>query len=81
MYAIEKDPQTLDCARTNAAIYGVQDKITWFLGDCFELLAPDEISTQHTVKPLKQIIGDYGVVFASPPWGGRYFSYYEGALH
>jgi trimethylguanosine synthase len=38
VYGIEKDAATLECARRNAEIYGVKDKITWFLGDSFELL-------------------------------------------
>jgi len=42
VYAIEKDPATLECAKHNAKVYGVHDLITWFLGDCFEILAVDE---------------------------------------
>ncbi len=58
--AIEKDPQLLRCARHNARIYGVEDKIEWFEGDCFEVLL------DHFHSPLTQ----HSVVFASPPWGG-----------
>ncbi|KAL1996047.1 hypothetical protein VTN49DRAFT_582 [Thermomyces lanuginosus] len=59
VYGIEKDPAVLACAKHNAKIYGVADRITWFLGDCFELL-------KNQLKDL----GPYSVVFASPPWGG-----------
>ncbi|KAI5281901.1 hypothetical protein KEM52_003827 [Ascosphaera acerosa] len=60
VYGIEKDPATLECAKRNAEVYGVAGKITWFLGDCFELLRGGQ---------LRQL-GDWSVVFASPPWGG-----------
>ncbi|KAI5291760.1 hypothetical protein KEM54_000552 [Ascosphaera aggregata] len=60
VYGIEKDEATLECAKRNAEVYGVSGKITWFLGDCFELLKKGQ---------LKQL-GDWSVVFASPPWGG-----------
>ncbi|KAK2815376.1 hypothetical protein FQN49_008083 [Arthroderma sp. PD_2] len=59
VYAIEKDPETLKCARHNAELYGVGDKITWFLGDCFEILR----------NQLKEL-APYSVIFGSPPWGG-----------
>lgn len=59
VYGIEKDSAVLACAKHNAKIYGVADRITWFLGDCFELL-------KNQLKDL----GPYSVVFASPPWGG-----------
>ncbi|KAH8427849.1 RNA methyltransferase [Aspergillus melleus] len=59
VYAIEKNPAVLQCAKHNAQIYGVQDKITWFEGDCFEIL-------KNQLKDL----APYSVIFASPPWGG-----------
>ncbi|KAL1956513.1 hypothetical protein VTO42DRAFT_7076 [Malbranchea cinnamomea] len=59
VYAIEKDPAVLQCAKHNAKIYGVADKITWFEGDCMEIL-------QNQLKDL----APYSVLFASPPWGG-----------
>ncbi|KAJ5978213.1 hypothetical protein N7501_001555 [Penicillium viridicatum] len=59
IYAIEKNPAVLKCAKHNAKIYGVEDKITWFEGDCFEILK----------NQLKEL-APYSVVFASPPWGG-----------
>lgn len=61
VYAIEKDPATLQCAKHNAKIYGVENQITWFEGDCFEILK----------KQLKDL-APYSVIFASPPWGGKF---------
>lgn len=49
----------LRCAKHNAKVYGVQDKITWFEGSCFDIL-------KNQLKDL----GPYGIIFASPPWGG-----------
>lgn len=60
VYAIEKNPAVLQCAKHNAKIYGVDKKITWFEGDCFEIL-------KNQLKDL----APYSVIFASPPWGGR----------
>ena len=60
VYAIEKDPKTLACAKHNARIYGVQDRISWYQGDCFSLLNNELID-----------LGAHAVVFASPPWGGK----------
>ncbi|KAJ5216220.1 uncharacterized protein N7498_002627 [Penicillium cinerascens] len=59
VYAIEKNPAVLQCAKHNAKIYGVDKKITWFEGDCFEIL-------KNQLKDL----APYSVIFASPPWGG-----------
>ncbi len=69
VYAIEKDPATLECARRNAEIYGVKDRITWFLGDCFELLGNGE----NAVGGLNELVAEYGIIFGSPPWGGKIF--------
>ncbi|KAI9251810.1 RNA cap guanine-N2 methyltransferase-domain-containing protein [Phascolomyces articulosus] len=52
--AIDIDPVKLHCARHNARIYGVEDRIEFIQGDFFKL-AP-------TLKA--------NVVFLSPPWGG-----------
>jgi trimethylguanosine synthase len=70
VYAIEKDAATLECARRNAEVYGVRDQITWFLGDCFELLGEGEKS----MPQLRELVSGYGVIFGSPPWGGKHFS-------
>ncbi|KAI9472002.1 MAG: S-adenosyl-L-methionine-dependent methyltransferase [Benjaminiella poitrasii] len=52
--AIDLDPVKLHCARENAKIYGVADRIEFIQGDFFDL-AP-------------RLKAD--VVFLSPPWGG-----------
>lgn len=69
VYAIEKDEATLACAKHNAKIYGVEDQITWFHGDCFEILGM--VESKNTVAELKLIASQFGVLFASPPWGGE----------
>ncbi|KAH9271756.1 hypothetical protein BASA83_006126 [Batrachochytrium salamandrivorans] len=56
--AIDIDPVRLECARHNAAIYGVQDKIEFIRGDFMELM------------PTLKADG----VFMSPPWGGPSYS-------
>ncbi|KAK8222002.1 putative diacylglycerol O-acyltransferase tgs1 [Zalaria obscura] len=59
IFAIEKDPKVLACAKHNAAVYGVSNKIWWIQGDCFDVLK----------KRLKAVAKE-AVIFASPPWGG-----------
>lgn len=59
VYAIERDHAVLQCAKHNAKIYGVQNQITWFEGDCF-----------HVLQNQLKVLGPYSVLFASPPWGG-----------
>ena len=53
--AIDIDPEKIECARHNAEIYGVADRIDFLVGDCMKLL-----------PSLKGV----DVVFLSPPWGG-----------
>ncbi len=60
VYAIEKDPAALACAQHNAEIYGVRDKISWYQGDCFDIIRKDLAD-----------LGEHGIIFASPPWGGK----------
>ena len=52
--AIDIDPVKIECAKHNAAIYGVADRIEFVVGDYMEI-----------VPHLKA-----DVVFLSPPWGG-----------
>ncbi|KAI8603762.1 RNA cap guanine-N2 methyltransferase-domain-containing protein [Dissophora ornata] len=52
--AIDIDPVRLMCARNNARIYGVEDRIEFICGDYMTL-----------IPRLKA-----DVVFLSPPWGG-----------
>ncbi|KAK4981729.1 putative diacylglycerol O-acyltransferase tgs1 [Elasticomyces elasticus] len=59
IFAIEKDPQVLACAKHNAEIYGVANKIWWIQGDCFDVLK----------KRLARVVKE-AVIFGSPPWGG-----------
>lgn len=54
MLAIDIDAEKLDCARHNAEIYGVADRIDFILAD-FTAIAP---------------FLSADVVFLSPPWGG-----------
>ena len=54
MIAIDIDPVKIACARHNAVIYGVADRIDFLVAD-FLVVAP-------------QLRAD--VVFLSPPWGG-----------
>ena len=60
VFAVERDAETLECARRNAAIYGVGEEITWIHGDAFEVLR----------ERLRDVAAE-AVVFASPPWGGE----------
>lgn len=60
VYAIERDPKVLECAKHNAEIYGVHNQISWYQADCFELLR----------KELADLV-NHSVIFASPPWGGK----------
>ena len=59
IFAIEKDPDVLKCAKHNAEVYGVASKIFFIQGDCFEV-----------IKKRFSFNKDF-VVFASPPWGGK----------
>ncbi|KAI8391086.1 RNA cap guanine-N2 methyltransferase-domain-containing protein [Radiomyces spectabilis] len=52
--AIDLDPVKLECARHNAKIYGVEDRIEFILGNFIEL------------APFLKA----DAVFLSPPWGG-----------
>ncbi|KAL1620313.1 putative diacylglycerol O-acyltransferase tgs1 [Diplodia seriata] len=59
IFAFEKDPDVLKCAKHNAEVYGVAKKIWWVEGDCFEIMKTRFSSFDESI-----------VVFASPPWGG-----------
>lgn len=52
---IDLEEDSITCAKQNAWVYGVSDKIEFFVGDCFDVL-----------KTLDQV----DVLFGSPPWGG-----------
>ncbi|RPB00621.1 S-adenosyl-L-methionine-dependent methyltransferase [Choiromyces venosus 120613-1] len=56
--AVDKDQAAIDCARHNAKIYGVLDKIEFVVGDVFKLIEDQD----------PRLVAD--AVFISPPWGG-----------
>ena len=56
--AIDIDPEKIECARNNARVYGVEDRIEFIVAD-FLKVAPS----------LKA-----DVVFLSPPWGGPQYT-------
>lgn len=64
IFAIEKDPAALACAKHNAEVYGVAKKIFWIEGDCMEQMK----------KRFSTGMKEKAVVFASPPWGGPQYS-------
>ena len=57
--AIDIDPSKLECARHNASIYGVEDRIEFILGDCIDVL-----------RSLAENGTAIDCVFLAPPWGG-----------
>lgn len=67
MIAIDTSPVRLACARHNAEIYGVADRITFILAD-FVAWSTDYVErlTAGTIAAEDQV----EVVFLSPPWGG-----------
>jgi trimethylguanosine synthase len=61
VFAVEKDPKTMKCAKHNAEIYGVEKKIVFHTGDCFDI--------------MKRFMGKNNIIiFGSPPWGGKNIS-------
>ncbi|KAH7138189.1 RNA cap guanine-N2 methyltransferase-domain-containing protein [Dendryphion nanum] len=62
VFAIESDEKAITCAKHNAKIYGVENKIIWITGNCFDVIS-------------KRFRGnDKVVIFASPPWGGTEYN-------
>ncbi|XP_050539933.1 trimethylguanosine synthase-like [Daktulosphaira vitifoliae] len=55
--AVDNDANKLEFAKRNAEIYGVREKITFILGDFFEIA--------ESLKKYKP-----QVIVTSPPWGG-----------
>ncbi|KAL6732454.1 hypothetical protein Aduo_003214 [Ancylostoma duodenale] len=60
--AIDLDPVRLKCARENAKVYGVEDRIEFICCDFFHFAAK---WTENVGKPA-----EVDAVFLSPPWGG-----------
>ncbi|GAA5882967.1 hypothetical protein JCM16303_006766 [Sporobolomyces ruberrimus] len=67
VFAFDTSKVRLACARRNAEIYGVADRITFILGDWVEW-TKEYIARKDRgeVKPEEEI----EVIFLSPPWGG-----------
>lgn len=58
--AIDISPTRLACARHNAALYGVEDRIEFICADFTAWIRSLPSSTRSTID----------VIFLSPPWGG-----------
>jgi len=58
--AIDRDPLKICCARENARLYGVADRIEFICGDFLHILGSARCGA----------LGGADVVFLSPPWGG-----------
>ncbi|KAI5475826.1 trimethylguanosine synthase [Pseudohyphozyma bogoriensis] len=65
--AVDNDPTRLECAKWNARIYGVEDRIEWVLGDGVQWVK-DHVNKKEegTLKEEEEV----EVMFLSPPWGG-----------
>ncbi|KAI6207616.1 Trimethylguanosine synthase [Aphelenchoides besseyi] len=76
VYAIDLDPIKIRCARRNAEIYGVLDRITFICGDFFNVAASFLGSRSNKSKNSSFVPNTdespYGIdaIFLSPPWGG-----------
>lgn len=71
--AIDIDPVKLQCARHNAAVYGVEDRIEFVQGDFLQLAPTLKVSFLLFVVLFLSahlIAEKADVVFLSPPWGG-----------
>lgn len=66
IFAVERDPKVLACAKHNAEVYGVAKKIWWIEGDIFDVL------TKRLKTSAKK-----AVIFGSPPWGGPTYADFE----
>ncbi|KAI6202907.1 hypothetical protein M3Y94_00495000 [Aphelenchoides besseyi] len=74
VYAIDLDPIKIRCARRNAEIYGVLDRITFICGDFFKVAAAflGSRSSKRSSSVPNTDESPYGIdaIFLSPPWGG-----------
>ena len=75
--AVDSSPERLDLARRNAALYGVDDRIDFVLGDCRDVLRglaaaarrrSDRESDRDAGERERETVAD--ACFLSPPWGG-----------
>ena len=67
VFAIDNDPAAVWCARQNAELYGVLDKITFLVGDFFEFSRKYCDSEADGTEAGQ---AKFDIVFCSPPWGG-----------
>jgi trimethylguanosine synthase len=65
--AIDIDPVKINCAKHNAKIYGVLDKIQFVNGDFFD-------HVHKVILHLFTLLIQADAVFMSPPWGGPSYS-------
>lgn len=68
--AIDIDPLKIALARNNAAIYGVEDRITFLCGDFCDFARARAGDTEDTDRWQSWHRRKIDVVFLSPPWGG-----------
>jgi trimethylguanosine synthase len=69
--SVELNPRRLQYAQHNAQIYGVQDKITFILGNVMEVMQ-QMIDGQYEDDSVTA--ADIDVVYLAPPWGGKTYS-------
>ncbi|KAI0675589.1 RNA cap guanine-N2 methyltransferase-domain-containing protein [Trametes maxima] len=68
--ALDVSPIRLALARHNAALYGVQDRIEFILGDFLSFAQTLQSFSQPNRHVTKNRRRKIDVVFLSPPWGG-----------
>lgn len=85
--AVDVDPVKIEMARHNAGIYGVQDRITFLVGDavefCKDVVAARDAKAKGTTSASSSKWQgaeqeDIDVVFLSPPWGGTGYEKAQG---
>ena len=59
--AIDIDPVKIQYARHNAAIYGVEDRIEFIVGDVFDVLPSLKVSRASTRVPSTYYCGVHGM--------------------
>lgn len=83
--AIDIDPVKVELAKHNAAIYGVDDRIHFLVGDGLEFVKAHNEAAKHTTATTSSAAAfsqkwqglerdQIDVVFLSPPWGGVNYS-------
>lgn len=63
---IDVEPESITCAKQNAWVYGVSEKIQFVVGDCLEVLSRPEF------------VSITDIIFGSPPWGGPSYKSHGG---